>query len=160
MENVVPEVLGKTKEFKDVLLGTVEVPDYGQDIDVSTDEGKLKMAARVANNNACNKPLLSCADEASFGTVDEAVTNVLPDGDAAKAWANLMAKYEPKTMASKVQLKPEFNLCVLDNVSKDPDEWILVLEHIQQHLKVMKSEINDTDLMIHILNNLPPEYET
>ena len=150
----------KTKKFKDVLLGDVEVPDHDQDIDVSTNEGKLKMAARVANDNAYNELLLSCTDEVSFGAVDEAVTSVLPDGDAAKAWANLTAKYEPKTTASKVQLKREFNLCILDNVSKDPDEWISDLERIRQRLKVMKSEINDTDLMIHILNNLPPEYES
>ncbi len=31
---------------------------------------------------------------------------------------------------------------------------------IQQQLKVTKSEINDTDYVIHILNNLPPEYES
>ncbi len=40
-----------------------------------------------------------------------------------KAWANLVAKYEPKTTASKVQLKHEFSLCIMDNVSKDPAEW-------------------------------------
>ena len=120
----------KTKKFKDVLLGNVEVPDYDQFIDVSTDEGKLKMAARVANDNAFNELQLSCADEVSFGAVDEAVTNMLPDGDAAKAWANLVARYEPKTTASKVQLKHEFSLCILDNVSKDPEEWISDLERI------------------------------
>ncbi len=84
------------------------------------------------------------------------MTSVLRDGDAAKAWANFISKYEPKTTASKAQLKCYFDLCFLDNVSKDPDEWILDLESVQQRLKVIKSEINNTDLMIHILNKLPP----
>ncbi len=42
----------KTKKFKDVLLGYMEVPDYDKDLDVSTNEGKLKMTARAANDNA------------------------------------------------------------------------------------------------------------
>ncbi len=42
----------KTKKFKDVLLGDMEVPDHDQDFDVSTDEGKLKMAARTAKVTA------------------------------------------------------------------------------------------------------------
>ena len=35
-----------------------------------------------------------------------------------------------------------------------------MLEHIRQQLRVMQSVITDTDLMIHVLNNLPVEYET
>ena len=41
-----------------------------------------------------------------------------------------------------------------------PDEWISELEIIRQRLKGLKSRISDTDFMTHILNNLPPEYET
>ena len=150
----------KTKRFKDVLLGLVNVPSYDEEIDVETEEGRLAMAARVANENAYNELLLSCTDEVSFGAVDEAITSELPDGSASKAWANLVAKFEPKTSASKVQLKREFNLCALESVSKDPDEWISELERIRQRLRAMDAIISDTDLMIHILNNLPPEYET
>ena len=39
----------KTKRFKDVLLGLVNVPSYDEEIDVETEEGRLAMAARVAN---------------------------------------------------------------------------------------------------------------
>ena len=70
-----------------------------------------------------------------------------------------MAKYEPKASALLVQLKREFNVCTLSSVSKDHDEWLSMLERIHQQLRVMQSVITDTDLMIHVLNNLPVEYE-
>ena len=35
-----------------------------------------------------------------------------------------------------------------------------MLECICQQLRVMQSVITDTDQMIHVLNNLPVEYET
>ena len=150
----------KLKKYKDVLTGLEEVPGIDEEIDVATKGGKIKTLARTANDIAYNDLLLSCSDEVSFGAVDEALTIKLPDGDAAKAWANLVAKYEPKTSASLVQLKREFNVCTLSSVSKDPDEWLSMLECIHQQLRVMQSVITDTDLMIHVLNNLPVEYET
>ena len=79
----------KTKRFKDVLLGLVNVPSYDEEIDVETEEGRLAMAARVANENAYNELLLSCTDEVSFGAVDEAITSELPDRSELKAWAFL-----------------------------------------------------------------------
>ena len=77
-----------------------------------------------------------------------------------KAWANLVAKYEPKTSALLVQLRREFNVCTLSSVSKDPDEWLSMLEWTCQQLRVMHSKITDTNLMIQVLNNLSIEHET
>ena len=51
-------------------------------------------------------------------------------------------------------------MCTLLSVDKDPDVWLSELERICQRLKIMQSVITDTDLMIHVLNNLPIEYET
>ena len=150
----------KMKKYKDVLTGLEEVPMFDEEIDSATKVGKIKSLARSANDTAYNDLLLSCSDEVSFGAVDEALTSKLPDGDAAKAWNNLVAKFEPKTSASLVQLKKEFNVCTLLSVDKDPDVWLSELERIRQRLKIMQSVITDTDLMIHVLNNLPIEYET
>ena len=85
----------KLKKYKDVLTGLEEVPGIDEEIDVTTKGGKIKTLARTANDIAYNNLLLSCSDEVSFGAVDEALTIKLPDGDAAKAWAKLVAKYEP-----------------------------------------------------------------
>ena len=70
----------------------------------------------------------------------------------------MSAKYEPKTGTQMVLLKKEFNKCAL-NKNQDPDEWISELERIRTRLRSLRSEIDDTDLIIHILNNLTPEYD-
>jgi hypothetical protein len=40
----------------------------------------------------------------------------------------------------------------------DPDECIKELERFQQKTKILKHKITDADLMIHIINNLGPNY--
>ena len=150
----------KVKKYKDVLTGLEEVPVFDEEIDSATKVGKIKSIARSANDTAYNDLLLLCSDEVSFGAVDDTLTSKLPDGDAAKAWNNLVAKFEPKTSALLVQLKKEFNVCTLLSVDKGPDIWLSELERICQRLKIMQSVITDTDLMIHVLNILPIKNET
>jgi len=70
-----------------------------------------------------------------------------------------MDKFAPKKAPKKLELKMEFNKCVLKNASQDPDEWITNLESIKSRLEDMSSIISDEDFLIHILNNLPKEYE-
>jgi len=143
--------LARSRErcYKEVLLGTSE--------EATTDEAKLKL--RLSNEKAYTDLLLSCSDEVSFGAVEEAVTDELPDGDAKKAWANLVAKYEPKTSGTLVLLKKEFFASKMESAEADPDEWIASLERTRQRLRMMKSVVTDEDLMIHILNNLPKDYD-
>ena len=57
-----------------------------------------------------------------------------------------------------VLLKKEFNKCSLKK-NQDPFDWIAELERIRTRLRSLRSEIDDTDLIIHILNNLTPEYD-
>jgi hypothetical protein len=66
------------------------------------------MIARAANNNAYSELISCCEDEVSFSIVDAAVTDALPSGDARLAWKNLVARYEPTTSVTLVQLKKEF----------------------------------------------------
>ena len=147
----------RVKKYKEVLMGTQKVPSHDEDLDLTTEAGKVKQKARTNNDNAYNDLLLSCADEVSFGAVDEAVTDELPDGDACLAWKNLNAKYEPKMAASLVILKKEFADSALEDSTKDPDEWIADLERLRQRMKTLKAPIADEDFIIHVLNNLPIE---
>ena len=148
------------KKYKEILTGLEEVPVFDEEIDIATKVGKIKSLTRSANDTAYNDLLLSCSDEVSFGAVDQALASKLPDGDAAKEWNNLVAKFEPKTSALLVQFKKDFNVCTLLSLDHDPDVWLSELECICQRLKIMQSVITDTDLMIHVLNHLPIEYET
>ena len=43
--------------------------------------------------------------------------------------------------------------------TKDPEEWITELGEFHDHLEDVGSIMSDEDLTIHILNNLPSEYE-
>jgi hypothetical protein len=101
---------------------------------------------------------MSCDKEVSFGIVDEAVTEDLPDGDLKKAWDNLNNKYQPKTKAALTKLKSEFHKTVLGN-RQDPDEWISDLERKRWRLKEMKAPVNDVNFLIHLITNLTEEYD-
>ncbi len=149
----------QVKGYRSILEGKEAVPAYNEKIDETTSQGKTKLLLRNLNESAYSDLILSMEDEVNFALVDEATTKELPDGDAALAWKNLCNKHEPKTSATKVELKLRFNQSKLEDARKDPEEWVTELEILRQKLKVMKSEITDEDMMIHILNNLPKEYE-
>jgi len=85
------------------------------------------------------------------------VTDELPDGDAKKAWANLVAKYEPKTSGSLVLLKKKFFASKMESTEVDQDEGIASLERTRERLRMMKSVVMVEGMMIHILNNLPKD---
>jgi gag-polypeptide of LTR copia-type/Zinc knuckle len=49
---------------------------------------------------------------------------------------------------------------VLPLVSHDPDVWIQSLENMKRRLQILGHPMSEMDLIIHILQNLPKEYET
>ena len=118
-----------------------------------------KKADSELNVQMYNDLILSCQEEIIFGIVDESVSKDFPDGDARLAWKNLQDKYEPSTGAAKVQLKKEFHMLKLTSVDEDPDIWLTELELKRRRLKTLGSTIEDDDLILHILNHLPKEYE-
>ena len=69
-------------------------------------------------------------------------------------------QYEPTSSKNEVELKKEFYDSLLKSWKKGPDNWISKLKILRKILRDMKNEISDKDLMIHILNNHPEEYET
>lgn len=147
------------KGYKDVLIGEVSVPKHDAPIDVTTSAGKDQMKARKANDLAYSDLLLSFEDIVNFALIDEATTTDHPEGDAAKAWKNLLNKHEPNTSANKVQLKGKFQQSRLNSVKNDPEVWVANLEKMRQQLRVMGDTMTEEDLIIHIINNLPKEYE-
>ena len=96
----------------------------------------------------------------AFSKVNQAKTNVLKGGCAHTAWKNLLAKYKPKTVQNRAEKKLEFAQSKLTDWTKDPDKWLDELETIRADLDLMGSPINDEDFKIHVLNNLPKEYES
>jgi hypothetical protein len=117
-------------------------------------------AALEDNNLAYNDLILSCQEDIAFGIVDESVSVAFPDGDARVAWRNLRARFEPNTGAAKVQLKQEFHQLKLTSAEEDPDPWITSLELKRRRLQTLGATMDDDDMILHILNALPKEYET
>ena len=56
-------------------------------------------------------------------------------------------------------LKKEFTNSRLTNRKEDPDIWIGNLEDLKIRIEQQGSKVEDVDIMIHILNNLPKDYE-
>ena len=133
--------------YKDVLLGVLKTKGS------MTDEEKVK------NGHAYNDIMLSMNEDVSFGLVDEACSEEMPEGDSALAWKRLEAKYDSQTNSSKVKLMKQLNKSKLKSKDDDPDHWVSELEVIRARLKKMKVSIEDDYFMMHILNNLPDEYD-
>ena len=141
----------RLRGYKDVLLGIEIVPSKG---------GKDFDAFLLKNDVAYAELLISCEDNLCFELVNSSRSEQLPEGDAHLAWSNLMSKFEPKTKANLIQMKKEFVQNVLPSVSHDPDVWIQSLENMKRRLQILGHQMSEMDLIIHILQNLPKEYET
>ena len=76
-------------------------------------------------------------------------------------WDRLVTKYAPHTASSLLKLKSEFHNSKSELIKRDPDDWILNLEwlRIQMSKFGLKGKITDEDFMIHVINNLPKEYD-
>ena len=84
----------------------------------------------------------------------------LPSGSASLAWDRLKTRFEPKTGATLTQLKKEFTSSKLQR-GESPDEWIERLETIRNTIEQIlgRQHIDNTEMMLHIINNLPEDYE-
>ena len=144
-------------KWSKTFLATSTVKGYREALK-PTDPSKKAVADQ--NVRAYSDLLLSCEDNVIFGIIEESISQQFPEGNARVAWEALCNKFEPKTGAAKVQLKHQFQTSTHNDWTEDPETWINSLELIRRKLKVLGTTIDDEDLMLHILNNLPKEYET
>ena len=151
------------KGFKKVLLGKEKAPADSVSVDESTAAGKELQKVREANETAYEELLLSIdgtskVGRVAFNLVKLSKTKDLIEGDARLAWAKLKNKYATKSAPSLLKLKREF---VNSKLTKkmDPDEWITDLEDLQTLMVEQGHIIEEQELIMHILTNLPVEYE-
>jgi gag-polypeptide of LTR copia-type len=88
-------------------------------------------------------------------------TSEYPDGHAGNGMARLMQKYLPKSAPTLVKLHKEFYNSSTSRLKSggDPDKWITELERIQMRMEEMGSDMTDKQFIVHVLNNLTPEYD-
>jgi gag-polypeptide of LTR copia-type len=137
--------------YKNILVGKWIVTDK------DSEEEQMKHAEK--NDAGYAELLMSCQSDAVFGIIDNARSDNFPDGDVKVAWEDLMGKFEPNTKTALVATKLEFSKSKLESAS-DPDEWMKELESLRRRLEVMGSKIEEVDMVVHILNNLPSENDT
>ena len=147
------------KGYKDVLTGKVIAPPASATLDVSTADGKKELKAREDNESAYHDLILSNPDRIAFNIVDKATTTDLLDGDAALVWERLSRKYDSKLATTVANLSREFNNAELTSLSIDPEDWIVELEILKTRLDEMDFPITDKHLLVHILRNVPEEYD-
>jgi len=139
----------RLKGYRDVIIGT-EIVAKGS-------KGREEYV--VKNDVAFAELLISCDSDAVFGIVQTSRSEEHPEGDAHLAWTRLTNKFEPKTKANLIKIKREFTECRLWNCETDPDDWIKDLINLRRKLEILGNSMSELDLIIHILHNLPPEYE-
>jgi uncharacterized protein (DUF885 family) len=154
--------LAQLQKFKNSLFGKETPPSEEEDLDEDSSdaETRKKLKARAANEKAYSALTLTCSEPKAFRIILNAKTTDLPSGSASLAWERLKARFEPKTGATLTQLKREFTSSKLQK-EQSPDEWIEKLESIRNTIEQIlgRPHIDDTDLMLHIINNLPDEYD-
>ena len=157
----------RRKGFKEILLGKISIKTETEHLAL-TDAGQIKDSTekREKNATAFEELVLSIdtnttKGRVAFKLVKSCKNSDYPDGHAFKAWTKLINKFVPKSAPSLLKLKRAFNRSKLTSTSKDPDEWITDLEDLREKLENMTPShtMTDNDLIIHILNNLPKEYE-
>lgn len=102
----------------------------------------------------------STPGKVAFRLVKNSKSVEYPEGNCRDAWNRLVAKYSPKTTSSLLKMKKKFENSKLED-GKDPEEWISYLEGIRAEIEAIDNTaaISEKDFMVHVINNLPKDYD-
>jgi len=132
--------------------------------DLNKADKKAKYKIHEQNKLAFKELVLSIHTSTGDGQVTFQLicccrSNDYKNSNTADTWKWLQDKYAPNLMPMKLELKSEFQHSKLQDVIEDPDVWISKLESICTILSDMQAPISDEDFIVHVLNNLPIDYE-
>ena len=166
---------GRSK-YKPILTGDKVIP--------SSSEYDTAVAVEEATRNADQKSIVeryeasilayddlllsmnstTSSGRVAFGIVDGCKTTANPDGNARQAWTRLNEKYAPTNAPSYIELEKKFAEMELTSCDTDPDKFITNLEALMVQMNKTsipgKSNKSETDLILHIMANVPEQYET
>jgi hypothetical protein len=71
----------------------------------------------------------------------------------------LNEKFEPRNSSNLMTIKREFSQCSLKR-ERNPEDWIKQLLLMNTRLEGMGYKMSEMEIIVHILNNLPREYES
>ena len=131
----------------------------------SEDDKKILELAKL--NKKCYRDLMlsmNCSTikgKVAFRLVKNCKSSEYPEGNSRLVWKRLNAKFASKTTTSLLGLKKRYENSSLQDPEDDPDDWISKLEGYMTEIETIdaSSAISEKDLMLHVMNNLPKEYE-
>ncbi len=137
------------KGFKKALTSTETLISEDKLSDSNTTE--LQKVKYKANINAYSFLALSCTDTA-YGFIENCETERAPDGDGAKAWKNLLDRYESTDIESEYSTI-EAGLLSCELTTEGADKWFQDLEYWNQRLgrintKYMRDELQMKTLIV------------
>jgi gag-polypeptide of LTR copia-type len=150
--------------YKDILTGETKAPKT-HDVD-STKKTSLSAEEQfvaAANKTGYGDSILSsncsaAVGKVAFKSIKGAKTKEILGGDLRVAFLCLKTKYEPSTTPQLMPLPRTFHSMNL-HANQDPDAMITELEALKVQMGELDHDISDKSLILHILNNLTPEYE-
>ena len=145
--------------FKEILEGKAQYPVPGDDGSY-TEEQTIELERLKKLNHQGFNALVHCVDDdVSFNAVDTAVSTIYPDGCAETAWKRLVTRWEPATLTTVFEIESEFAKSRLQDVDKNPEEWITELEYFRYKIIDLGGNMTAERMIGHILSNLPKEYD-
>ena len=142
--------------YHGVLVGLEAIPsdDTAKKLAILSDltPSQKKQYNNYKMNTRAYADLLQCCiqDIVSFGIVDTAKDEDLKNGNMALAWKWLSEKFAGRNNAEKMKLN-ESRM----KKNEDPEVWITNLERLRQRIAECGKTIDDNELIMHILYNLP-----
>jgi hypothetical protein len=113
---------------------------------------------RLLTQNASSPLILTSYVKNMFSIVKGCKNKDYPDGNALNSWEELKNKYEPVSAPSMIKLDKQFRYSSLKKY-QDPEVWITKLEDYCVRLHDMSSRFSENQLIIHVLNDHPSEYD-
>jgi gag-polypeptide of LTR copia-type len=141
----------RLRGYRNLLVGLEVAPSKGT---------KGHEEFMVKNDITYAELLISSEWDICLGLVNSSRSEDMPEGDARLAWKNMVARFAPTTKANLIKTRKQFVESKLDDIRMDPDEWIQNLELLKRRLEILGAIVSEMDLIIHIMHNLPAEYET
>ena len=157
--------------WSDILDGTEAVPTKTE-VDAANAKTSLNnddkdLLERHEKNVECFNMLLISMDASkhagrlAFYLVNTCKRPEYPKGNSKLAWDKLISKYAPKNVQTELSLRKKFANTRLD-MNSDPDDFMMKVEVTAMDINAMTkqtSNITDYDIMAHVLNNLPSNYD-
>jgi hypothetical protein len=103
--------------------------------------------------------MMACQDDMCFGIIDGSRSTIFPDEDDALAWKRLNEKFELRNSSNLMTIKKDLSQSALKK-ERDPEDLINQLFLMNRSLEGMGYKMSEMEIIIHILSNLPRDYES